>query len=165
MWDDEPEDSYSYYDDEEAFMSGYKQDDKRDDYYGSRRRLRSSLWDDDDDEPSMYESRSDREERKRIEELKKQSSSFKLSKLDDDDSSFNIFNFMDNNPDDFEISDQWEDSISARVERNRNKAKYDAQNDDSDNIAKMLFSRSLNGGLLREATDSGISSILQISPL
>lgn len=70
---------------------------------------------------------------------------------------------MDNNPDDFEISDQWEDSIRGRVERNKNRAKYD--DDDSDNIAKMLFSRSMNGGLLREATDSGISSILQISPL
>ena len=162
MWDDEPEESYSYYDDEEAFMSGYK----RDDYYGSRRRSRSSLFDDDDDdEPSMYETRSDREERRRIEELKKQNSEFKLSKLDDDDSQFNIFNFMDNNPDDFEISDEWEDSIRGRVERNKNKAKYDAKSDDSDNIAKMLFSRSLNGGLLREATDSGIQSILQRSPL
>ena len=70
---------------------------------------------------------------------------------------------MDDNPDDFEISDQWEDSIRGRVERNKNRAKYD--DDDSDNIAKMLFSRSMNGGLLREATDSGISSILQISPL
>ena len=161
LWDDEPEESYSYYDDEEAFMSGYK----RDDYYGSRRRSRSSLFDDDDDEPSMYETRSDREERRRIEELKKQNSEFKLSKLDDDDSQFNIFNFMDNNPDDFEISDEWEDSIRGRVERNKNKAKYDAKSDDSDNIAKMLFSRSLNGGLLREATDSGIQSILQRSPL
>ena len=70
---------------------------------------------------------------------------------------------MDNNPDDFEISDQWEDSIRGRVERNKNRAKYD--DDDSDNIAKMLFSRSMNGGLLREATDSGISSILKVSPL
>ena len=72
---------------------------------------------------------------------------------------------MDNNPDDFEISDEWEDSIRGRVERNKNKAKYDAKSDDTGNIAAMLFSRSLNGGLLREATDSGISSILQRSPL
>ena len=72
---------------------------------------------------------------------------------------------MENNPDDFEISDEWEDSIRGRVERNKNKARYDAKSDDSDNIAKMLFSSSLNGGLLREASDSGIRSILQISPL
>ena len=59
MYDDKPEsDSYNFYDDEEAFNSGF---DDFEDSRGSRF----------DDRPSKWETESERKKREKIESLKK----------------------------------------------------------------------------------------------
>ena len=42
------------------------------------------------------------------------------------------------------FSSSFDNSNESKVKRNRDKAKYDAKRDDSDNIAKLLFSKTFN---------------------
>ena len=152
LYDDEPEDSYNFFDDEKAFNSGFNDFDDIENSRSSRKEEPSRKW----------ETALERKKREKIEALKEEQESFKLKKISDMDFGFSIFN-MKSDEDKFEFTTDFEDSIRGRVERNREKAKRDAKKDDSMNISKMLFGNQVKN-LFSSAIDESLRKTLKIDP-